>query len=129
MAERKPASGDPFDRLRALVDEWERRLDAVAGEVTGTDAFSRVMNQVQNLQLRTQRSFQGAMATHLERVNMPTRGDVIRVGEALLALEQRVARMEVLLLDIHRSLDAEGSRPPVSGPPRTRQPPSRRDAP
>jgi hypothetical protein len=129
MAERKPQSGDPFDRLRAVVDEWERRIDAIAGEMTGTDTFSRAMNQVQNLQLRTQRRFQGVMASHLERVNMPTRADVIRVGEALLALEQRVARMEGLLVDIHRALDTEGPRPPVSGPPRTRQPPSRGDAP
>jgi|AntRauTorckE6833_2_1112554.scaffolds.fasta_scaffold132552_2 hypothetical protein len=43
MAERKPPSGDSFDRLRAVVDDWERRVDLIAGEMTGTDTFGRVV--------------------------------------------------------------------------------------
>lgn len=119
------SSADPFDPLRKLVDDWERRIDGVANKVMGTDGFSQAMNQSQNLSLRVQQGFQDAMAAHLKNINMPSRSDVLRLAESVQALDQRMARMEVMLEDLLRntgSVSATGR----SGPPRTRKPPSQR---
>lgn len=119
------ASSDPFDPLRKLVDDWEKRIDGVANRVMGTDGFSHAMNRSQTLSLRIQQSFQDAMAAHLKNINMPSRGDVLRLAESVQALDQRMARMEVMLEDLLRHSGSDnGAR--RSGPPRTRKPPSQR---
>jgi len=119
------ATPDPFVPLRKLVDDWEQRIDGVANKVMGTDGFSQAMNQSQTLGLRLQKGFQDAMAAHLKNINMPSRGDVLRLAESVHALNQRMARMELLLEDVLRNTGGNGggSR---SGPPRTRKPPSQR---
>ncbi|MCC5886548.1 MAG: hypothetical protein JJT88_08950 [Gammaproteobacteria bacterium] len=119
------ASNDPFDPLRKLVDDVEKRIDGVANKVMGTDGFSQAMNQTQNLGLRLQQGFQDAMATHLKNINMPSRGDVLRLAESVQALNQRMARMELLLEDVVRNTGSGQASAP-SGPPRTRKPPSQR---
>lgn len=119
-----PASDDPFDRLRTLVDDWERRIDGFANQVMGTDTFSRTMNQAQGLQLRIQRTVQDAMAAHLNNINMPSRDDVVRIGESLHTLERRMARVEELLTEVVRQQQGGSSAARIrTGPPRTRKPP------
>ncbi len=122
---KQDASNDPLDSLRKLVDDWEKRIDGVANKVMGTDGFSQAMNQTQKLGLRMQQGFQDAMAAHLKNINMPSRGDVTRLAESVQALNQRMARMELLLEDVLRNTGA-GTPTAHSGPPRTRQPPSQR---
>lgn len=117
------ASNDPFDTLRRLVDDWEKRIDGVANQVMGTDGFSLAMNKTQNLGLRVQKGVRDAMASHLKNINMPSRDDVIRLGEAVQAMEQRLARVEHLL---EVTAKGAGNQGPRSGPPRTRKPPSQR---
>jgi len=124
---KQDASNDPFDPLRKFVDDMEKRIDGVANKVMGTDGFSQAMNQTQTLSLKLQQGFQDAMAAHLKNINMPSRGDVLRLAESIQALNQRMARMELLLEDVARNT---GSGPTAarSGPPRTRKPPSQRTA-
>lgn len=118
-------SSDPFDPLRKFVDDWEKRIDGVANKVMGTDGFSQAMNQSQTLSLRIQKGFQDAMAAHLKNINMPSRGDVLRLAESVQALNQRMARMELMLEDVLRHT-GNNSGAGRSGPPRTRKPPSQR---
>ena len=119
------ASPDPSDPLRKFVDDWEKRIDGLANKVMGTDGFSQAMNQSQNLSLRIQQGFQDAMAAHLKNINMPSRGDVLRLAESVQTLNQRMARMELMLEDVLRNTGS-GSVASRSGPPRTRKPPSQR---
>ncbi len=116
------ASNDPFDTLRRLVDDWEKRIDGVANQVMGTDGFSQAMNKTQNLGLRVQKGVQDAMAAHLKNINMPSRDDVLSLGQAVQAMEKRLARVEYLLEEA--AMRAGGNQGPRSGPPRTRRPPS-----
>lgn len=122
---KQDAASDPFDPLRKFVDDMEKRIDGVANKVMGTDGFSQAMNQTQNLGLRVQQGFQDAMAAHLKNINMPSRADVLRLAESVQALNQRMARMELLLEDVVRNT-GNGQAATRSGPPRTRKPPSQR---
>jgi hypothetical protein len=60
-------------------------------------------------------------------MNLPTRGDVIRLGKRIDEVERTLARIEALLRDGARSAAAA----PASGPrvPRTRRPPSEAPSP
>lgn len=121
QGERRPPA-DPFAQLQQFITDWERRIDGVANRVMGTDEFSRSMNAVQKLQLNMQKAFMEAMATHLNNLNMPSRADITELGERLIAVEQRLARIEGMLASERPGAnEAPAAR---RGPPRTRRPPS-----
>jgi len=120
-------SSDPMEKFRELVTEWERGFDTLANRVMGTDEFSRTMNQFQNLQLTMQKAFAEVMGKHLANLNLPSRDDVLRVGEAVHEVDMRLARMELKLEEVARAAGVETSKP-RKGPPRTKQPPSARES-
>ncbi len=125
MAGSKGAGGgNPLADLQQFITDWERRIDSVANRVMGTDEFSRGMNTMQSMQLGMQRAFLEAMATHLNNFNMPSRDDVVAMGEILRTLDRRVAHIEQLLEE--QSGDAGRGAPVRRGPPRTKRPPSAR---
>ncbi|MEE4361381.1 MAG: hypothetical protein V2I63_07630 [Pseudomonadales bacterium] len=115
---------DPFIQLQQFITDWERRIDGVANRVMGTDEFARSANVLQNVQLGLQRAFLDAMATHLNNLNMPSREDINILGEAVMGLDQRLARIEQQLQKIASMPDQAG--PTRKGPPRTKRPPSQR---
>lgn len=121
MSDGKPSS-DPTQRFRELITEWERGFDALANKFMGSDEFSRTMNQFQSLQLGAQKAFAEAMAKQLATLNLPSREDVLRLGEAVHEVDRRLARLESSLADI---AGAVGAAPPRErpGPKRTRRPP------
>ena len=122
MSERSK-SNDPAERFRELVTEWERGFDALANRFMGTDEFSRTMNQFQNIQLGLQKAFAEAMAKQLAALNLPSREDVLRVGECVHELEMRLSKMELRLEEIARQVGAAEA-PRRKGPPRTKRPPA-----
>jgi hypothetical protein len=126
MSER-PQTNDPMEKFRELVTEWERGFDTMANRIMGTDEFSRTMNQLQSLQLTMQKAFAEAMAKHLANVNLPSRDDVLRVGQAVHDVDMRLARMESKLEEVARAVGVESVKP-KKGPPRTRQPPGARES-
>lgn len=124
MSDRQPPN-DPMERFRELVTEWERGFDALANRFMGTDEFSRTMNQFQNAQLSMQKTFADAMARSLANVNLPSRDDVLRLGETVHEMDMRLARMEQRLEELAQAAGVAAPRP-RKGPPRTRKPPSAR---
>ena len=137
MADKRPP--DPAENFRNLVNEWERGFDAMANRFMGTEEFSKSMNQLQDLQLTMQKRFNEAMAEQLSHFNIPSRDDILQLGEAVHALDKRVARVESLLAkqaakDAKKSAKKNkkqknaGAKTSAarSGPPRTKQAPSAR---
>jgi hypothetical protein len=116
-------STDPAERFREIVTEWERGFDALANRFMGTDEFSRAMNQFQNLQLNLQKTVAEVIGRQLAAVNLPSREDVLRVGEAVHELDMRLARMEHKLDEIARATGVAPERK-KQGPPRTKRPPN-----
>lgn len=121
MSDRQ-SSNDPMERFRELVTEWERGFDALANRFMGTDEFSRAMNQFQNMQLTMQKAFAEAMAKNLAQLNVPSRDDVLRIGEAVHEVDMRLARMEQRLDELATASGVATQRP-RKGPPRTKRPP------
>lgn len=124
MAEKRP---DPAENFQKLLTEWERGFDTMANKFMGTEEFSRSMNQIQDLQLSMQKRFNEAMAEQLSNFNIPSRDDILRLGESVLALDKRLSKIESMLEKQTKKKKKKGAMAEnVSGPPRTKQPPSAR---
>lgn len=113
---------DPTEAFRNLITEWERGFDAMANRIMGTDEFSRSMNQFQDLQLSMQKRFNEAMAQQLSTLNIPSRDDILRLGESVRALDKRLSGIEEMLANSKGN--KKGKKNKKKGPPRTKLPPS-----
>ena len=104
----------------------------MANRFMGTEEFSRSMNQLQDLQLTMQKRFNEAMAEQLSHFNIPSRDDILQLGEAVHVLDKRLARVESMLAKQaakdakKKNKKGKGATAAQSGPPRTKQPPSAR---
>ena len=92
MANEKPK--DPSAIFNEWVTQWERNFDSFANKVMGTEGFSQAMNETQKAQLKMQGMFAQFMTEQLANMNMPTRDDVLRLGEAITAVDRRLERIE-----------------------------------
>ena len=119
MSEKQP---DPTEAFRNLITEWERGFDSMANRIMGTEEFSRGMNQFQDLQLSMQRRFNEAMAQQLSTLNIPSRDDILRLGENVRALDKRLSGIEEMLAK-SQGKKKKGKKK-RTGPPRTKLPPS-----
>ena len=114
---------DPAETFAKLVSDWERTFDSMANKIMGTDEFSQSMNQFQNLQLAMQKRFNETMAQHLLNLNMPSRDDILRLGESIRSVEKRLASIETTLAKKKKKKSDKGG---GKKPPRTKLPPSMR---
>jgi hypothetical protein len=122
MSDKQP---DPAEVFRNLVTEWERGFDAMANKIMGTEEFSRSMNQFQDLQLNMQKRFNEAMAEQLSTFNVPSRDDILRLGESIRGLDKRLSKIEMLLAkQSKKGGKGKKGKKKHGGPPRTKQPPS-----
>jgi len=115
----KENGSDPGEQFRELVTQWERNINSFANQVMGTETFSKAMQDAQRARLGVQQALSDLMARYLAAVNMPSRDDVIRIGERLQHLEKRLTHIESLLDSAAPPADASTS----TQPPRTRRPP------
>lgn len=106
------------DTFRDLVTQWERNFDAFANQFMGTESFSKQMNQAQDAQLAAQQAYRQFVSRNLEAMHLPSRDDILRLGEAVHRLDRRLAKIE-------EQLAAQESPTPKKGPPRTKKPPVR----
>jgi len=112
---------DPAATFRELVTTWERNVNSLANQVMGTESFSRLMQEMQRMQLALQQATSEAMGRRLAAMNMPTREDIIRLAEKLGEVERRLGRIEASLEGDATVVHDEPSR---GARPRTRQPPA-----
>jgi len=117
-----PPPKDPAEAFRNLVTDWERNFDAMANKFMGTSEYSKAMNQFQNMQLEMQKRFNNLMAHNLSNFNMPSRDDILRLGESIRGIEKRLAAIELQLAK--KSKKDKDKKNKRKGPPRTKLPPS-----
>ena len=120
MADDKP-NLDFSAQFQDYVTQWERSIDKAYNDFMGTEQYSQSMNQFQKLQLQMQTQFKEAITDQLRNVNMPSRDDVLQIGENVRMLNDRLTRMEEKLDQL---LDPEGQRVATKrpSPPRTKTP-------
>ncbi len=126
MADDKPTF-DPSAQFQEYVTQWERSVDQFFNQLMGNEQFSQSMNQAQNLQLEFQKNFKETMATQLTGMNMPSRDDVLQIGEDIRVLDARIGRIEDKLDRLLVSDKGSSATSKSKGPPRTKKPPVKKE--
>lgn len=87
--------------IMQLWREWlaqsERQFNACFNETMNTEAFARTMGGYMEMTAAFQRLVGEGMQRYLAFINMPSRSDVMGLGDALRLIEDRLAHIEQLL--------------------------------
>ena len=122
MPEKPPS--DPFSIWRDLVSQWEKSVNSAANESMASDQFSSSMNKALGASVQAQQLMSEAMSRYLATLNLPSREDVIGIGERLQSIEAHLSRVVELLEAFprrKRRWRAASQAAPM--PPRTKRPP------
>ena len=109
---------DPMAFFRQMVSQWEKVTNEFGGTVVSSSEFAQGMQGMTTASLTVQQAVSEATGKALTAANMPTRSDMIVLGERLGAVEAQLIRIETLL-----TKTAIGVALPPAGPKRTRKPP------
>lgn len=116
---------DPLAMWREWVAQSERQWNAFLNQAMATDEFSKAMGRFMDFYLNLQKGMNETMSRYLQLVNMPSRQEVLALGERLSSIEERLGRIEGLLGDRMAGADVPPSAATaVKRPPRTKRPPA-----
>lgn len=123
----EPASSvpDPFAMWRTWLGQSEQQWNAMLNQAMGSEAYSQSLGRFMELYATLQKNFADSMGRSLGALNMPTRADVLALGDRLAMIEDRLAEIERVLRGSGMAAGPGGDgAAPSPRPPRTKQPPS-----
>jgi len=123
MADAK--TGEAFSSWRDWVTQSETQLNKLLNDVMATDGYTRVLGGFTKVMVSMQKNTGEALERYFSALSLPTRSDVIELGERLSSIESRLAAMEKLLG--HLAPNGKATSEPaatVPRPPRTKKPAS-----
>jgi len=120
------ANVDPFAMWRDWVANSERQWNGFLNNAMATDEFSQTMGRMMDVYLNVQKNMNEVMGRYLQTINVPTRNDILALGERLSQIEDRLSNIENGLRAA--SVVANRQAPPaaaaVKKPARTKKPAS-----
>ena len=116
-------NADVAQLWRDWLTQSERQVNAFLGEALNQDSSAKGIAGFMESYATLQRLLAEGMQRYLTLMNMPSRSDVISLGETLRSIEDRLARIEETLQIAAAAVDAREEAPRPE-PPRTRQAPN-----
>ena len=118
-------SNDPVAMWQNMLGEMEKGFNSFANQAMASPEFSKVVNQVGGVAAGAQKQLGDLMEKYLVSMNLPSRAQMVSMGERLQSIEGQLNEIKALLHQIHGNAGApEGGYPAAPRPPRTRRPPS-----
>jgi SMC interacting uncharacterized protein involved in chromosome segregation len=115
-------ANDPVQVWHTMLAEMEKGFNAMATQVMGTEQFSRVTHQLTGASVGAQKTIGDLMERYLVSMNLPSRAQMMDMGERLNAIEGQLNEIKALLNRVHGDGSQGGLSAPM--PPRTKQPPA-----
>ena len=113
---------DPVQMWHNFLGDMEKKFNTFSNQAMGSEEFSRAMNQVTGASAGAKKAFGDCMERYLAAMNLPSRSEMIDLGERLNTIESRLNEIMSLLQRVHADVaSSEGGTP---RPPRTKRPPS-----
>lgn len=120
---------EPLNPIR-LWREWfvksEKAWSQAMTDVMGDERFSKGMGRYMQEALHTHRMFSESMAQYLANLNLPSRQDVLDIGDRLGQVEDALASVQVEVRELRMRLAqgnvASGMEPVTVRPARTKRP-------
>ena len=123
MSEEKAEPIDPIRAWREWYQENEKRWSDTMTEIMGDDRFAKGMGRSFQEMLHTHKILTDSMAQYLGAINIPSRSDILSLGDRIGKLEDAVASLEVAIGKLGQGPIATPQRS-VEKPKRTRKPPA-----
>jgi hypothetical protein len=112
---------DPFAMWREWVSQSERQWNTFLTQAMGSESYSQSVGRFMEFYVAAQKQLGESMGRYLTALNLPTRADLLGLGDRLAAIETRLARIETTLA---HGGEAGDDAMPATRPPRTRRPPA-----
>ncbi len=100
---------DPIATWQKLVSDWEKQINEVSARVTGTEEYSRAMNQTTKFTAAARQHFDRQMEELLKTVHLPSKADMAAIHDRLAAIEDAIEQLRLAL-----GRDKRGAAAPVS---------------
>jgi predicted RNA-binding protein with EMAP domain len=109
---------DPAAAFRELVSQWEKGINEFAGRTMNSDEFSQAMNKATIASTTMQQQLGELIGRYLMTLNLPSRSEMMNIGERLQAIETNLHRLSTQL----EKVGGGSANSPAAGPPRTKRP-------
>tara|TARA_R110000868_G_scaffold20217_2_gene85785 strand:- start:2824 stop:3219 length:396 start_codon:yes stop_codon:yes gene_type:complete len=107
--------------LSKAIGDLESKVDTITTTLLATDEFARVANSANSLSIRLKKGMSDQLGRRMALLNVPSRDDIVALGERLMTMDERLVRIEKAL---SRLVPPDPAVIPA-GPPRTKKPPAR----
>jgi polyhydroxyalkanoic acid synthase PhaR subunit len=119
-------TADPFAMWRDWVSQSERQWNSFLNNAMSTDEFSQSLGKFMDVYLGMQKNMNDVMSRYLTSMNVPTRDDVLGLGDRLSGIEERLMSIEHAVAGLGTPKRAPAvpaaTNNAVPRPPRTRKP-------
>src|SRR5580698_9651673 len=97
MAEAKNSASEAFSSWRDWVSQSETQLNKLLNEVMATEGYTRILGGFTKVMVSMQKSTGESLERYFTALSLPTRSDVIDLGQRLSSIESRLSVMEEAL--------------------------------
>jgi polyhydroxyalkanoic acid synthase PhaR subunit len=129
MSDQASTTPDPFTVWRQWLSDSERQWNSFLNEAMSTEQYSQAMARSMDMFLSFQKTMNDSMSSYFGALNIPTRTDILNLGDRLSAIEDRLVSLEGTLgrmkgqVTAANNSDAPPQSPiPAPRPPRTKRP-------
>jgi hypothetical protein len=114
---------DPGAFFREMLGQWEGIANQFGAEMMKTGEFARTVQGATSAGIKAKEAAADVMTRALAAANMPSREEIVGLAERMGAVEERLGRIETLLIRI--AGEAAPPAPPRPKPVRTKKPPKK----
>ena len=120
---------DPFAMWRDWLSNSERQWNGFLNEVMATDQFGESMGRMMDVYLNMQKNMNDVMGRYFSAINVPTRTDLLALGNRLSDIEERLGGIEGMVKALGTAvapaavaMSPKTEAAAIPRPPRTRKP-------
>ena len=120
---------DPFAMWRDWLSNSERQWNGFLNEVMATDQFGESMGRMMDVYLNMQKNMNDVMGRYFSAINVPTRTDLLALGNRLSDIEERLGGIEGMVKALGTAVapaavavSPKTEAAAIPRPPRTRKP-------
>ncbi len=88
---------DPMAMFRQFVTQWENMANEMGGKVAQSSEFTKGMQAATTASLQVQNAVNEGMSKVLATANLPSRAEIVALGERLGGVEDQLRRIESML--------------------------------
>jgi SMC interacting uncharacterized protein involved in chromosome segregation len=117
-------SKDPVAMWRNMLGEMEKGFNSFANQAMASPQFSKVVNQAGGVSVGAQKQIGDLMEKYLTAMNLPSRAQMVNMGERLQVIEGQLNEIKAVLHQVHNNSGApDDGNTSMPKPPRTKRPP------